>query len=167
MFYGSVADFKAYHTSRGKTLPSWSDEVIEAALLVASEWLDNIYKDVFSGYPIGGFDQEREWPRESALSNTYPQKVFSITEIPVRVEHATYEAAFREAASTGALNVDFTPNKYTSASVDGAVSVKYAQNLTINTAQVQIRIIDQLIYPLIDPLKAGAKSGLSGDSRRS
>jgi len=168
MFYGSVADFKAYHTGRGRTVSDdWSDVQIEAALLVASEWLDDIYGEIFYGYKAGGWDQEREWPREQAATNTFPQHIFSNTDIPDRVENAAYEAAFREVGSVGSLNVDFTPNKYTKASVDDAVAVTYAQNLTIQDQQIQIKTVDSLVYPLLDPLKSGSSSGLSGDSRRS
>lgn len=167
MFYGSAAEFRTYHASRGRTISEdWSDAAIEAALLVASEWLDNIYGDEFVGWKTDGFDQEREWPRESAATDTYPQKVFTTTEIPDRVEQATYEAAWREMNSTGSLNVDFTPNKYNKAAVDGAVSVEYAQNLTLNDSQVQIRVVKALIKPLLDPQKAAASSTLSGSVSR-
>jgi hypothetical protein len=79
---------------------------------------------------------------------------------------AAYEAAFRELTKAGALNVDFTPNKYNKASVDGAVAVEYTQNLLINDVQVQIGIIESILRPLLDPNKGGASSGLSGDVNR-
>lgn len=167
MFYGTAADFTTYHTDRGGVIPaSWTDSVIEAALLLSSEWLDGIYADSFYGYKTGGFDQVREWPREAALTNTYPQKVFTDTEIPTRVEEAVYEAAFRELTTPGALNVDFTPNKYNKVSVSGAVSVEYAQNLSVNDSQLQILKVSSLIEPLLDPTKRGSSSKLSGSISR-
>lgn len=167
MFYGNATDFKTYQEARGRTIPAeWTDEVIEVALLVASEWLDKMYYERFFGQQTEGFEQERQWPRINAVTNTFPQHVYGDTDIPQRVIRATYEAAFREANSQGALNVDFTPNKYNKVMVDDAVTVEYAQNLTINSAQVQIREISGLISPLLDPTKRGNSSSLSGDSSR-
>jgi len=167
MFYGSAANFTTYHEDRGRTVPAeWTDSIKEAALLLASEWIDNLYGESFYGYPTDGFLQERQWPREDARTNTYPEHLFTNTETPDNVADATYEAAFRELTSPGALNVDFTPNKYNKASVDGAVTVEYAQNLTVNDAQVQIRVVDPILSPLLDPAKGGSFSGLSGDVSR-
>lgn len=167
MFYGSAAGFITYHEGRGKTIPgTWDTERIEQALLVASEWLDDMYDNLWYGYATDGFEQERKWPREVAKTNTFPQYVFTNTQIPNRVVSATYEAAFKECTAFGSLNVDFTPNKYNSVSIDNALSVEYAKNQTIQDVQVQIRIIDSLMQPLIDPSNEGSKSSLSGASNR-
>ena len=167
MFYGSAADFQTYHSARGRTiLPTWDDATIEAALLVSSEWVDNNYGEQFSGYKTDGYPQTRQWPRNQAITNTFPQYVFEDTEIPDEMADATYEAAFRELTTPGSLNVDFTPNKYLSASVEDAVEVKYAQNLTLETSQVQIRVISSILFPLLDPDKTASFSGLSGDISR-
>ena len=63
MYYGNVDDFKTYCMSRGKSLPeTWTDEMIESALLVSSEWLDGEYENIFIGYKANGYKQERSWP---------------------------------------------------------------------------------------------------------
>ena len=165
--YGNVAEFKSYHTSRGRLIsPNWSDEYITAALLVASEWIDNKYGVLFSGQKTDGFSQTREWPRQYASTNETPIHIFEETDIPQRVVDATYEATFREATKSGALNVDFTPNKYNRVSVSEAVNADYTRNQTIQDRQVQIQIISQLMRPLVDPAKQGGSNNLSGNVNR-
>jgi len=167
-FYGTAADFITYHESRGKTiLSSWTTAVIEAALLVASEWLDGRYRNFWVGYPTDGYTQERLWPREGAYTNTYTSYTFDSDEIPDAVEQATYEAAFRELNSSGSLEIDFTPSKYSKVSVDKAVSVTYDSRLTeVSDFQVEIQKVQQLMLPLIDPQSTGLLSTLSGAGER-
>lgn len=165
--YGSVAEFKTYHEARGRTVPvSWTDDYISAAVLVGSEWVDNKYEDRFIGYRTGGeINQERSWPRTSAYTNSDPVYVFTTAEIPQRVVNAAYEAAWREANTQGSLYTDFTPSKYNSVAVEGAIAVEYNNNLDVNDAQVQIQIIESLLEPLFD-IHLFSSSGLSGASSR-
>lgn len=167
MTYGNAADFREYHISRGKDLPvDWlDDELVDAALLVSSEWIDGIYGSQFSGYKTGGFEQEREWPRSSAWADNYPIHVFGTTDIPTRVVQATYEAAFRQLTTPGSLMVDYKPGKYKSVQIDGALSVEYNQFNSAYDIQVQIGAIDTLLWPLLTA--TGSKSsGLSGPVNR-
>lgn len=162
--YGNATDFKSYHTERGKTIPSsWTDDLITKALLLVSEWLDNRYSSLWIGYKTDGWTQEREWPREAAISQTYPSYFFADDEIPAQVVNATYEATFREMTVSGSLEVDFTPNKYKNVSISGALSVEYSSVLTqAGDVQLEIPIIQSLMKPLIDPLSSGDTSSLSG-----
>lgn len=163
--YGSAAAFEAYHEARGRTIPeSWHTDYIEAALLVASEWLDHKYGNMYYGFPTEGYSQTREWPRTLAYTNTFPVYVFGTDEIPDEVVNATYEAAWREANDQGSLDVDFTPTKYNSVTIDGALSVNYNTSLSSNDVQKQIGIIEKILYPLFDPLKN--TSSLSGSVSR-
>lgn len=168
MNYGTDAGFIEYHEDRGREIPAlWtadSNAVILAALLIASEWIDNIYGNSFVGFKTGGYDQEREWPRTSAVSNSYPSKVFATDEIPTRVIQAAYEAAYRQATTPGSLQVDYTPGKYKRVSVDGAISVEYAQFSSATDIQTQIGIIDSLLWPLL--VVSATASSLSGSSGR-
>jgi len=164
--YGSAAEFTTYHEARGRTVPgTWDTDKIEAALLVASEWIDNKYGDRFVGFKTGGYAQEREWPRETAWARSTPEYIFDDDEIPTEVVYATYEAAFREATSLGSLYADYDPQKYNSVSISGAISVQYAQNLDVNSVQKQIQIIEQLLSVLFGNDPGG--SSLSGGSYRS
>lgn len=166
-YYGTTTEFIAYAEERGKELDcSIGTDDMEQALLVASEWVDNVYGKSFSGYKTGGFVQEREWPRATAVTNTYPQHVFADSDIPDRVKQATYEAALRQIATPGSLQVDYTPNKYKRVSIDGALSVEYAGFSSASEIQSQFLIIDQLLAPLFCADAPANFSSLTGGVSR-
>lgn len=164
--YGDIADFKAYHDARGQPVPGgdggWSDASIEAALLVASEWLDARYGPSFSGYKSGLRDQIRQWPRIGAYDRD--EQVIADGVIPVEVLNATYEAAFRQRTTPGSLSIDWTPGPYKRVAVSGAVSVEYAQFSAAQDVQSQFQIIDEIIAPLLTG--TGAMSRLTGQVAR-
>lgn len=164
--YGSAEEFRDYHESRGRISPGlWDDEYISSALLVATEWLDATYATSFIGYKTGGFPQEREWPRTNAQIYT-PNSTFTFQddEIPERIKQATYEVAWREATSPGALNIDFTPSKYKRVAIEGALSVEYASNFSSSDVQLQIKVIKGILAPLL--CSDGNFSSLSGSVSR-
>jgi hypothetical protein len=165
--YGSAEDFVTYHENRGRSIPgTWDDDYIEAALLVASEYLDGRFGAVWIGTPTGGFEQERQWPRTDAYIED-EDYTFADDVVPDRVEKATYEAAYREATTPGSLTVDFKPNKYTSVSVDGAVSVDFNTALWHSAdIQIDIPMVKILLKPLIDPEKTGSVSVFSSKGER-
>ena len=179
--YGNEAGFQSYFTSRGRVVsPSWDTDDINAALLVASEWIDGIYGSTFVGYKTGGFTQDREWPRTNATivenTNLYtfdassymdgPSYTFAVDEIPTRVINATYEAAFRHLTAPWSLETDYTPGKYKSVSIDGALAVEYNQINSYTEVQLQIGAVDRLIWPLLESSLGGGMSSLSGGSSR-
>jgi len=167
MSYGTASGFRDYHVSRGRVVSSdWDDSIITAALLVASEWLDTAYDHLWYGYAVGGYTQTRKWPRAAAQTNTNPVHVFSESAIPDQVLYATYEAAFREATTAGALTVDHTPLKYKSAMVDGAVDVEYIIPNDASEIQLQMPIIGTLMNVLIDPRVGSSRNGYSSGSVR-
>jgi hypothetical protein len=161
-FYGSVAGFETYLTARNHDQGTHSNTEIEAALLVASEWLDARYRSSFSGFKIEQRAQVREWPRSGAI-DVYGYAV-SAESIPVEVENATYEAARRELASSGSLSVDFLPNKYKSAQVDGAVNVQYRIFDNASEAQTRLQIVDEILAPILTG--RGMGSGVTGYAMR-
>ena len=166
MFYGNVDGFKEYFTARGKVVPEeWDNSKIESALLVSSEWLDYRFEDSWIGYKVK-FDQERSWPRQSAVVQSFPYHVYKTDEIPEQVVKATYEAAFRELTKQGSLQVDFTPNKYKSVSVSGAISVEYNSLSYASDVQIEIPVIEDLMSVLTDSTKSGAFSSVSGKVSR-
>lgn len=164
-FYGTAVAFREYHELRGRTIPAgWTATFINAALLVASEWIDNIYECDFSGFKTDGFTQRRSWPRQTAYANTWPVYVFEDTEIPWVVEEATYEVAWRHANNPESLNVDYTAPQYKAVSVDGAVSVEYNTTLDVQDVQVQIEQIYDILKPVFS--RFAGSSSLSGDVGR-
>lgn len=163
--YGSAIAFETYHTTRGRTTPlEWDAAYIESALLVASEWLDGKYGDRFYGHPTDGYTQTRQWPREAAYTNSTPSYTFLPDEIPTEVVEAVYEVAWREANEPGCLSVDFTPSKYNSVRIDGAMYVQYNNSLDAQDVQKQIEPVERMLKILFDPKKYS--STLSGGSVR-
>lgn len=167
MYYGNVDDFQDYLTQRGRDVPAtWSDEDMESALLVASEWLDNQFEDIWIGYKLN-YKQERSWPRQSAMVTSYPFYTFARDEIPDQVVYATYEAAQRELNNKGCLQVDYQPSNYSKVSVYNAVSVEYSTTATSSgDMQLQIPAVQNLMTSLIDPNKGGVGNPLCGKAVR-
>ena len=163
MFYGNASDFKNYLSERGRDVSDdWEDNDINAALLVASEWLDNQYENIWIGYKVA-FEQERSWPRQLAVVRSYPYHVYSTTDIPLQVIQATYEAAERQLNKKGSLQVDFKPSIYKSVSVHNAVIVEYNDTVTSSgDVQTQITVIQNLMSSLIDPEKGVDNNPLCG-----
>lgn len=169
--YGDATNFVAYHAARGKDVSSYDDDVINAALVVASTWIDGIYGDSFVGHKTGGFTQADQWPRIGATVSDGADKwknyyTFPDNVIPDQVKHATYEAALRQIESPGSLQPDYTPSKYKRVSIDGALSVEYAPFSSAADVAPDISIVDTLLWPLLDKTAAASFSGLSGGSSR-
>lgn len=168
MNYGNAEGFKEYLGSRGMSMNcSWTDDKINSALLVASEWLDGIYEGSWIGYKAGGYTQERSWPRKSAQIQSYPFYIFPENEIPEQVIKATYEAAYRQLGNGNALQTDFTPNRYKRVSVNGAISVEFDETVTSwSDVQTQIPIIQTLMNDLMNNDSSGSMSAMSGKAVR-
>lgn len=162
--YGTAAGFIAYHEARGRDMSEYDDNaVIEAKLLVASEWLDNTHRSMFKGYKVGARDvQDREWPRYAVYDNS--GSAVSSASVPPEVEYATYEATLRELQSAGTLTLDYTPNKYRSVVIHGSVSMVYAGSAQASDVQTTFTIIEQILDPLLGGV--GNVSSLSGAATR-
>lgn len=161
--YGTADGFRTYITARNLTATgSAVDATVIAALLVASEWLDANYRTLYSGRKTNGRDQAREWPRTGA-GDVYGFAIASDA-IPIEVENATYEAAIRELNTKGTLSQDYTPSKYDTAAVSGAVSVKYRHFSGAHEAQTRLQVVDETLYPILD--RDAEYSPLSGSAGR-
>lgn len=163
MFYGNAANFIAYHQARGKEVPAcWYSDKIEAALLVASEWLDRMFEDYWIGEKYDGYTQVRSWPRKYAQVQTNPLYTYPDDVVPDPVIYAVYEAAFRELTTPSTLQPDYTPSKYKSVSVEGAITVEYVLPQQPSDIQVQMPVVQSLMQPLMDENKSVAQSFYSG-----
>lgn len=141
--YGTIAAFKDYHISRGRSVTGYDDDEIEAAKLVASEWVDARGRGAFPGTKVGQREQVREWPRVGGTdANGY---VIPANGVPFEIDAATYEATLRQLVAPGSLSIDWTPPKYKRVSVDGAVSVEYASFAFAADAQTRFSIIDDIL----------------------
>lgn len=152
-FYGTVIGFQGYTTLRNIDYGTPTDEEIGAALVVASEWIDAVYRSMFPGLKVDGRDQVREWPRSGA-TDIYGYPISSTTP-PTEVESATYEATIRQLAIPGSLSTDYTPNKYRRAQVEGAVNVEYRSFDSAMEAQTRLMIVDQILAPVLSNQNTG------------
>lgn len=162
--YGTVPGFQLYHEERNHAISAElmaDDEAISGALIVASEWLDARYRKRFPGLRIGGRAQEREWPRQGAFD--VHGAIIGI-EVPIEIERATYEAAALVGTTPGILSANWTPNKYKSVSVSGAVSVTYGDISSVDEAQTQFGIINDILSGLF--ILAPPETGYVGTSVR-
>lgn len=167
-YAGATFDgFVEYHEARGREIPdTWDEQLVNSALLVASEWIDGTYEKSFVGYKTGGFDQERSWPRSSAITNTWDNHVIPSDVVPTQVINAVYEAAFRQATSPGSLLVDYTPGKYKKVAIEGALSVEYASFNFASDVQTTYPVIDQILADLLDANLSANFSAFSGSITR-
>lgn len=161
--YGTVSGFAAYHAARGRNPDIFDDDDVNAALLVASEWLDGMYRAEYAGEKVGEREQVREWPRRVAYDVN--DDLIPSDAVPVEVDNATYEAAFIEATSPGSLLKNWTPGKYDRVSVDGAISVTYAKFSDGSEAQTQFLTVARAIAPVLTSTGADF-APLSGPASR-
>jgi hypothetical protein len=160
-FYGSRTAFRAYHLARGTNTTSYADATVDAALILASEFIDGRYGGLFIGLKTGERAQVREWPRTGAYDNY--AYLIDQNEIPREVENATYEATLKHLASPGSLFVDYKPSKYIEASVDGAVAVKFEKFNSVYDSQTLFAKVDNAIMGVLNPhLNLSRLSGLVG-----
>ena len=155
--YGSVAAADAYHTARGNTAWTGTNDVKTAALVRASAYIDGRYRfrlasgrwqSMFKGTKTGGRAQELEWPRTGATD--YEGSEIPSNEIPREVEQATYEAALRELVSPGSLSPDFTYSAQVTREKVGPIEVQYAESQASGTPnRPVIPAIDELLGPLL------------------
>lgn len=96
--YITVQQFKDYHADRGADTSAFDDEAIEAAIVRATDYLDQRF--IFVGERRYGREQTTEWPRNSA----WDRDRRSINDIPVEVREACAEYAIR--ALSQVLNPD-------------------------------------------------------------
>lgn len=164
LFYGTAAGFVAYWEARGNTtLANIDEDQIGPALLIASEWLDAAFIENFEGLKVDGREQEREWPR-TGVFDIYGYTVPS-SAVPREIVQAVYEAAARQITTPGVFFKDYTPSKYKSVSVSGAISVEYATGSAYDF-QTGFPAIAAKLHPIIGARGAQSVSSLSGASSR-
>lgn len=164
--YGTLADANAHHAARGRTLWAAASEPLrEAALVRGSDYIDQRYRrksgictiPVFPGTKTGGRAQEREWPRESAV-DTDGNEVPS-DEVPIEVEVASYEAAYRELLEPGSLSPDYVPSQVVVKEKVGPIDVTYSDPSATNDAPNRpvVVMIDEILAPILTKAYCGTR----------
>lgn len=128
LHYGTMLAANDYNDVRGRA--EWAEAAEPArigALIRASDYVDSRYVyqrggcwvSMFSGEKTGGRAQERAWPRTGI-------KDIPADMVPLEVERATYEAAWRELREPGSLLPDYVPGGQVTREKVGPVEVSYA-----------------------------------------
>jgi len=102
--YASLATVDAYHLARNNTTWTGYDEIKEAAILRAMDYIEaqNWLGMAYSG-PVGGVGyQPLQWPRVDVYVGGFE---LAYDEIPPKVISALCEAALVELVTPGALSV--------------------------------------------------------------
>lgn len=106
--YGSDAGFQEWLDGMGYELPA--DAPGLAALRQrGAAYLDGVYGGVWTGYPTGGIDQERQWPRTGAKVDC--TRSIDPEAIPLAVVQASYRAAWLEGSTPGVLSSSATSGR--------------------------------------------------------
>jgi hypothetical protein len=156
----SLAEAKAYWDGRGTSYAAYTDEVLNAAIVRASDFLANAY--VWQGRKINLRAQTMPFPRY-AVTDRENWPVLP-NEIPREVKAACCEIALFEAATPGAINPTVVQSEKVRSEQIGSIRVEYANlfNSASDTRPVLL-IVNDLLWPF---LGAGAGQYLSGRADR-
>jgi hypothetical protein len=145
--YVSVADCAAYATKRALSFPGTDVPNSEAALRLATAFIDNTYRARFTGYRTYRRAQALEWPRVGAyvyIPNNSSDMAYAggydpaydyigQNEIPVEIINATCEAAIREFTTPGTLSPDLDRGNAVKRLKAGSVEIEYGASATATT----------------------------------
>lgn len=155
--YGTLAEADAYHAARGRA--DWINgnaDARAAALVRGSDYVDGAYRGgpgctgaTFPGRKTEGRAQEREWPRTGARDASGEQ--IPDDEVPREVEHAAYEAAYREHQEPGSLSPDYVPATLVTKEKVGPIEIGYAapQGGGGNPLRPVVTVIDEILAPVL------------------
>lgn len=156
--YGDNAGFTAYAEAAGYVIPGNPDAAaITAARQRGSLFVDR-YETRFSGTRVGGFAQDRAWPRTGA--STYYGEAIG-TEIPAAIVNASYEAAFLELTNPGSLSPVVTGSATVKREKVGQLEVEYATSSSTSVADLVamatpvVTTIEGLLWPFLNPVIPG------------
>lgn len=158
--YGTLAGADAYHAARGREDWAEADEPDRLAALVrGSDYIDQRYRGAamggcagpsFPGKKAGGRAQPLEWPRTGAVDRGGDP--IAADEVPVEVERAAYEAAYRELLEPGSLSPDYIPAQLVTREKVGPIEVSYsdkAGGAGDNPMRPVTTVIDEILGPVL------------------
>lgn len=98
MAYADSSFYKSYFNARNIDVSGQTDSAIDAALLIATEYLDDNFD--FVGFRVDE-DQANKWPRTSAYNSE--GILLDQVNVPNKVKNATCELAYIQITQTGGL----------------------------------------------------------------
>lgn len=149
----------AYHTARGNTAWTGTDDAKEQAIRRASTFVSEAVR--WRGYRSFGRLQAFDWPRSGVTDD----EGFGVNgdEVPGEVLRAVAEAALREIATPGSLTPDYTPSERLASATVGPISVSYDLSRTDPGAARPVLLI---LQDILAPLILGGGTMVSGEVMR-
>jgi hypothetical protein len=152
--YGDDAGFEAWMTATGRSVPvsAPSSAVLRQR---ASDYLDALYGARFTGYPTGGLDQERAWPRTGATAQGHRRSLSNV--VPAAVSGRPTAAAWHEANNPGSLSVAVSAAAAVKREKIDVIDTEYFASgaSAIDDATVRLSEVEGLLAPFLR--KAGAR----------
>lgn len=150
--YLTVTDLLAEARRTGLTCPDNVD--LEAALIRATSWLDSYVN--WSGARTNGRNQGLQFPRK----DMYDAEGYLIDSegIPIEIKKALTYATIKEASQAGILSPEIQKSKTVkSVSVDGAVSLEYADAVTLEDQRLVLTAVDDILKTLVKNLHIASR----------
>jgi len=147
--YVTAAQLETYCDDRAITLATGDEE---AALILATAWIDATYRTRFTGYRTNRRAQALEWPRvgayvyipnnasDMAYAGGYDPAYDYIAQdvIPIEIMNALCEAAIRELAVPGTLAPDLDRGGSVKMLKAGSVEIQYGASASALTTWTAI-----------------------------
>ena len=148
--YGTNDGLTTWLSENGYALPvaALSPAVLRQR---GSTYIDAIYGARFVGFPTGGIDQERAWPRTGA---TVFDQALASDLVPNRVVLASYQAAWMEAQDPGSLSVIVSEAERIKRMEAGSAKLEYFDGTAMPAVEAATQIsseIEGLLAPLLVP----------------
>jgi len=139
--YISIAECDTYHTDRGHSTWSGTDAEKQAAIRLATGYIDGHYGERWPGYRTDD-DQALDWPRYEA----YDRDGWEIDHnaVPQAVKYAACEAALR--ALTGELAPDLDRGGAIASQTVGPITTNYQPGAPATT---RYRVIDHHLRRIV------------------
>jgi hypothetical protein len=136
----SLADADAYHSDRANASWDGSDEVRQAALVKATDYIQQKYTGCWKGELIR-YDQPLDWPRQGITDGVL---TIQYNEIPARLKAAVCELALE--ALTGTLNPTLARGGLVKREKVDVIEVEYMDGASGTTKRPAI---DGLLKPFL------------------
>lgn len=141
----SLAYADAYHSARGNTAWTGTDEAKEQAIRRATAFLSNAYR--WKGERAQGRDQALAWPR--SWVDDIEGHAVSATSVPWEVEQATCEVALRELTTPGTMTPDVTLTDRVRSEQVGPLRVEYLGLTSSDAARPVLTVVNDLVRGLV------------------
>lgn len=141
--YTTVQEFKDYWVDRGFDFSAYTDSQIQVALIRATDYIEQQYRNRFIGYRLLPETQPLSWPRTCAYVNWV-----ALTGLPVNLKRATSEYAKRALPEDAQLLPE--PNDTDATGMIVESGTKKVGPIEITTTYASVGALTSKSYPAAD-----------------